>query len=119
MTARNVTASLLAVAAAILATTTANAQQAPASAPSPQQERAALNGAEAQAAASQVDQNEANLRHYNAAMHRWENNVDAYHDAAAAHHEDVAQYRHDMELWHADVAACKAGDNTRCAAPGQ
>ena len=119
MKPKAMTASFLAVAAAIMTVTTATAQQAPASAPSPEQERAVLNGAEAQAAASQVDQNEANQRHYNAAMHRWENNVAAYHDAAAAHHADVAQYRRDMALWHADVAACEAGDHTRCAPPEQ
>jgi len=111
--------SALAIAALVLAGTTAHADQTPPPAEpvaeSPQQARAALNQSEADAAAQQLSQDQANQQHHDAAMTHWENKVDAYHDAARDHRAETAQYHDDMAQWHADVAACKAGDTSRCA----
>lgn len=90
---------------------------APSASPSmtPEEQRAKLNAEEAIRAQQQVDENVA----------RELNNRDSARDAAARQREyeaakarydaQVVRYQAEMEKWKADVAACQAGDRTRCA----
>ncbi len=121
MNAKHTTMSMLAMAGALMTGLTAHAQQSPAASPpmasdaaTPQQERAALNGAEAQAAAQQLSQDEVNQRQHDAEMARWQNEQAEYRHASREHRAETAEYRAAMVRWHEDVIACQAGDRTRC-----
>lgn len=76
-------------------------------------QRAALNREQAEFARRQLEENAANQRAY-------EDAVKARDIEIASRQEEYARVlqRHEeaMELWRADVAACRAGDRRRCAA---
>jgi len=88
--------------------------------PEVQDERRALNGAQAQMAAQQ-------LADYRAERIRIADEQAAkeasYRDAVAAHDAEVAAMRQraadDQARWEAAVAACNAGDYSQCAQPQQ
>lgn len=105
-------ATLLAIAAAPVGSHAAKrapapkATTAPAAAPTPTPEllRAQLNAEHSAVARQQLDQNAANQK--------------AYDDAVKARDAEIARvnaaYEAAMKKWQEDVAACKAGDTTRC-----
>ncbi|MCB2050321.1 MAG: hypothetical protein KDE63_02720 [Novosphingobium sp.] len=70
----------------------------------PEQARAALNAEQAKRAAEQVAQNEASA----AAEAEYKAKMEAYAAQHAAYEKAVAE-------WKANVAACQAGDVSRCA----
>jgi hypothetical protein len=86
-----------------------------------QDTRAALNSQQASAAQQQLDQNAANQADHDAAEAARAQTIDnqqANYDAAMhEHHMDVHAYHRAMRQWHADVAACDAGDQSRCGHP--
>ncbi len=86
-----------------------------------QDTRAALNAQQAGAAQQQLDQNAANQADHDAAVAARNQTIDnqqSNYDAAMhEHHHDVRAYHRAMRQWHADVAACEAGDHSRCDHP--
>ena len=71
----------------------------------PEEQRARLNAEQSAAARAQLDQNTANQQ--------------AFDDATKARDMEIARVKAEYEAavkkWEEDVAACKAGDTTRCA----
>jgi len=140
MFAATLTGGMLAAMAAhpLLAQTTATGtttapvkeRNAPASAqPSPEQDgaeaRAKLNEQQAQFAASQIQGNAVSQEEYERQLKevadaRAKIEADAAAAQAAYEAEKArreAEYQAQMDKWRADVAACAAGDRTRCAQP--
>jgi hypothetical protein len=88
----------------------------------PEEERAALNLEQAHRAQQQVDENVAReLNNRDAARNAAERQREyqeasrQYEAAKAQYEAQVAKYNTDYAKWTADVAACQAGDRTRCA----
>lgn len=118
----------IALAALTLPVALMAAEPAPGAAPSagpaasPEDERAKLNSEEAQRAQQQVDENVAReLNNQEAAkavaarQREYQEASRRYEAARAQYDAQVAQYKADYAKWLADVAACQAGDKTRCA----
>lgn len=103
---------LLALSAAFSAPALAAAQQAE----TPEEARARLNSEQAAAAKAQLDQNAASKAAYEEAVRAREAEI-ARIEAETARQK--AEYEASMKKWEADVAACNAGDWSRCAKPGQ
>lgn len=80
--------------------------------------QATLNSQQATAAQQQQDQNVANQNEHDAAVadrnQTIQNNNMAYGAAMHEHHRTVREYHQAMREWRADVAACNAGDRSRC-----
>ena len=85
---------------------------------SSQAARAALNGQQADMAQQQLDQDAADRQAYEAAQAARQARIDrheANYDAAMQmHYASVHEYHEAMRAWRADVAACEAGDRSRC-----
>ena len=77
------------------------------------QQRKAANDEQVKAAQAQLDQNAANQAAHDQAVQAYNAELARISQQAAD-----AQRAHDaaMAKWQADVAACKAGDTSRCAA---
>ena len=117
-------ASIVAVLAALVAVPSQGAAPPPAPAAtespeigkSPEQERAKLNMEEAQRARRQAEEI---ARRNAAAQEAYQQAVDT-REAQIIHQREVAQqqqaeYEAAMARWRADVAACQAGDRSKCA----
>ena len=82
----------------------------------PEEANAAINAQQAEAARQQLDQNAASRRAYEEALVAREQKIreeqEAYEAEAA---KRAREYEEAMAKWRADVAACEAGDLTRCA----
>ncbi len=122
-------ASALALPVALVAkspTSVAPAAPAPSASPTvtPEEQREALNREQAQKAQQQVDENVArelnnrdNAANTAARRREYQEASQRYEEAKARYDAQVAQYKADYEKWQADVAACQAGNRTRCAKP--
>lgn len=102
------------------------ATPAPSASPSmtPEEQREALNREQARKAQQQVDENVArelnnrdNAANVAARRREYQEASQRYEEAKARYDAQVAQYKADYEKWQADVAACQAGDKSRCAKP--
>lgn len=79
----------------------------------------ALNDSQAQAAEAQRRKIETDLAASAAAQRDYQARLKAYADAKARHDLEVQAAAAAKAKWEADVAACTAGDHSRCAAPAQ
>lgn len=83
-----------------------------------------LNRRQAEAATQQNDTNAASANNYNSAVAQYEAERTAVAAARARYEEELRANREAREAydrayaqWQADVAACNAGDRSRCAPP--
>jgi hypothetical protein len=83
------------------------------------QQRKAANDEQVKAAQAQLDQNAANKAAHDQAQAAHDQAVQAYQAQLAQQQQDqaAAESAHAaaVEKWKADVAACAAGDTSRCA----
>lgn len=82
----------------------------------PEEQRIEANNAQLKFAQDQLAQNAANQKAYDDAIKANEETVAAQKAAAD---KAQADYEAAMKKWQEDVEACKAGDATRCAPPAQ
>lgn len=80
-------------------------------------QREALNRQQAEKAQQQVDENTARVMTNADEARKHAEAVKAYEAAKAQHAAQVKAYEEAMVKWRADVAACQAGDRSRCAKP--
>ncbi|RJF94035.1 hypothetical protein [Sphingomonas cavernae] len=79
------------------------------------EELQALNSEQLRAAEAQRQKFDAERRAYQEQQRAYENQQQAYLTAKAKHEAEVRAAEDARRKWEADVAACKAGDHSRCA----